>query len=76
MSRAISETQGYLNDTLTAPSEIDRIISTAYVHARPVYLMLPTDMVLKKVSSIGLLSIQSIDSRRKSREGVRFELGS
>jgi pyruvate decarboxylase len=55
MSRPISHTQLYLNDPVCAPAEIDRVLANAYVHARPVYLMIPTDIVPKKVS--GMIAI-------------------
>jgi TPP-dependent 2-oxoacid decarboxylase len=49
MSKALSKSQAYLDDVTTAPGEIDRVLRDAYLSARPVYLMLPTDMVLKEV---------------------------
>ena len=55
MYRAISYKQAYLNDPSTAPADIDRIISDAFVHARPVYLMIPTDIVPKEVSGLAFL---------------------
>jgi pyruvate decarboxylase len=57
MSKAISRVQVYLDDPATAPAEIDRALTEAYVHARPVYIMIPSDMVPKKVSRTILLSI-------------------
>lgn len=57
MAGAISHTQVYLDDAATAPAQIDRILANAYIHARPVYLMIPTDMVPKKVSGILVYSI-------------------
>ena len=50
MSGPISHTQVYFDDPANAPAQIDRILADAYIHARPVYLMIPTDMVPKKVS--------------------------
>lgn len=50
MSRCISHTQVYLDDPISAPAEIDRVLANAYVAARPVYVMIPTDVVPKKVS--------------------------
>jgi pyruvate decarboxylase len=61
MSKPVSEAQGYLDDPVTAPSVIDRLVTCAYVHARPVYLMIPTDMVPKKVSSIRVLLTLFVD---------------
>ena len=40
----------------TAPAEIDRIITDCVVEARPVYLMLPTDIVHIKIPSKRLLT--------------------
>jgi TPP-dependent 2-oxoacid decarboxylase len=51
MSSPISHTQVYLDDPTTAPTEIDRALANSFVNTRPVYLMLPTDMVPKEVSS-------------------------
>ena len=50
MSGPISHAQIYLDDPASAPAEIDRALTDAYIHARPVYVMIPTDMVPKKVS--------------------------
>jgi pyruvate decarboxylase len=52
MSRPISITQAYLDDPGQAPAEIDRLLQDAYIHARPVYMLIPTDAVAKKVSGI------------------------
>lgn len=54
MYRPISITQVYLDDPTSAPAEIDRAVTDCYVHARPVYIMLPSDMVPKKVSGTNL----------------------
>jgi pyruvate decarboxylase len=50
MSGPISHTQVYLDDPASAAAEIDRAVTDAYIHARPVYIMIPTDMVPRKVS--------------------------
>ena len=50
MAKAISRVQVYLDDPETAPDAIDRALTAAYVHARPVYILLPSDMVPKTVS--------------------------
>jgi pyruvate decarboxylase len=52
MSAAISHRQVFLDDPVSAPKQIDELLGDAFVHARPVYLMVPTDMVSKKVSGI------------------------
>jgi len=50
MQKPISYTQVYLDDPATAPAEIDRAVTDCYLHARPVYILLPSDMVPKNVS--------------------------
>lgn len=50
ISSAISDKQLYVQDPSTTPTDIDRLLSDAYLHARPVYIMIPTDMVDKEVS--------------------------
>jgi len=52
MARPISYTQAYLDDPAQAPSEIDRLLREAYVRARPVYMLIPTDVVPQKVSGM------------------------
>jgi pyruvate decarboxylase len=54
ISKALSKSQAYLDDVATAPGEIDRVLRDAYLSARPVYLMMPTDMVMKEVPGIFL----------------------
>lgn len=50
MSSSISHKQVYLDDPATAPADIDRVLSDAWVHSRPVYIMIPTDMVPKDIT--------------------------
>ena len=50
MSCPISHKQIYLDDPATAPGQIDRVLCDAWTHSRPVYIMIPTDMVPKNVS--------------------------
>jgi pyruvate decarboxylase len=50
MSAPISYKQVFLDDPVSAPKQIDDLLADAWVHARPVYLMVPTDMVPQKVS--------------------------
>jgi pyruvate decarboxylase len=57
ISGPISHTQVCLDDAATAPAQIDQVLANAYIHARPVYLMIPTDMVPKKVSGIFVLRV-------------------
>jgi len=49
MSCAISHKQVYLEDCASAPAELDRVLSEAWTHSSPVYIMIPTDMVSKDV---------------------------
>ncbi|KAI0035188.1 pyruvate decarboxylase [Vararia minispora EC-137] len=39
----------FLNDTHTAAAEIDRVITACITRARPVYLMLPTDIAYERI---------------------------
>ncbi|GBL51253.1 hypothetical_protein [Candidozyma auris] len=45
MSKAITQTQGILDDGANAPSVIDRVIREAYINQRPSYLAFPSNMV-------------------------------
>lgn len=38
-------------DPLRAPAEIDRVLRQCYVESRPVYIQLPTDVVVKHVDA-------------------------
>ena len=60
MAEPISDTQTYLDDPQTAPAEIDRVLAQAYIHCKPVYILIPSDSVPKKVS--GYLIISSISN--------------
>ncbi|EPS41970.1 hypothetical protein H072_4017 [Dactylellina haptotyla CBS 200.50] len=54
MSRHISEVLVTLNDPTIAARDIDRALRACYTSARPVYIALPTDMVLRKIPAKGL----------------------
>jgi len=54
MSRNISVASTILNDPHMAASEIDRVLSACWVRARPVYIGLPTDIVLKEIPATRL----------------------
>lgn len=43
--------QASLMDKATAPAEIDKLLTDAVIMAKPVYLMLPTDLVHEQVST-------------------------
>lgn len=51
MSQNISQILVILSDLGTAPKEIDRCLQLAYLHQRPVYIGLPTNMAEGKVSA-------------------------
>lgn len=54
MSESITETQANLTDPATAPAEIDRVLKSCWVNARPVYLAIPTDMAYAEIDASGL----------------------
>lgn len=49
MSNNISQTSAFISDINSAPTEIDRCIREAYIHQRPVYIGLPTNLTDSKV---------------------------
>ncbi|CBF76546.1 pyruvate decarboxylase pdcA [Aspergillus nidulans FGSC A4] len=49
MNKGISVTTANLNDTYDAATLIDNAIRECWIHSRPVYLALPTDMITKKI---------------------------
>ncbi|KAI1810805.1 pyruvate decarboxylase [Poronia punctata] len=49
MSAGVSCVVAKLNDPVEIASQIDHALRECYLRSRPVYLMLPTDMVMKKV---------------------------
>jgi len=49
MSKSISETYCILNETADYVEEIDRVLRTCWVRARPVYIAIPTNTVFQKV---------------------------
>jgi pyruvate decarboxylase len=54
ISQQITISQGILTSKTTATSEIDRVITECLVWARPVYLMLPTDIVHERIAATRL----------------------
>ena len=54
ISRQITISQAMLTSPATAASEIDRTITECLVWARPVYLMLPTDIVHERIPATRL----------------------
>lgn len=49
MSKRISETMTILDENVDWAEEIDRVLRTCWVRARPVYIALPTNTVFQKV---------------------------
>lgn len=47
----VTVAQANLVDPATAAAEIDRVLRTCYIEARPVYIALPTDMVTKPLDA-------------------------
>ncbi|KAA1469815.1 pyruvate decarboxylase [Dentipellis sp. KUC8613] len=50
-SQQFTWTHASLSDKESAPAEIDRVLTACLTWARPVYIMLPTDLVFEKVPS-------------------------
>ncbi|KAF2399745.1 pyruvate decarboxylase [Trichodelitschia bisporula] len=69
MSRPISCAVSLLNDPMDAASLIDHAISQCYLHSRPVYISLPTDIVEKKIEGARLK--KSLDLEYPPNEGEK-----
>jgi len=54
ISQQITISQAFLTSKATAASEIDRVLIECLVRARPVYVMLPTDIVKERISATRL----------------------
>ncbi|KAK5062834.1 hypothetical protein LTR84_004909 [Exophiala bonariae] len=52
--KQVTVAQANLHNTETATSEIDRVLRTAWLKSRPVYIELPSDMVTKEVPAESL----------------------
>ncbi len=48
----ITQAQAILDDPMTAPGEIARVLSAARLYSRPVYIEFPRDMVMAPVSPV------------------------
>ncbi|KAI0051089.1 pyruvate decarboxylase [Auriscalpium vulgare] len=53
-SQQFTISQADIKDNITAGSEIDRVLTDCITSARPVYIMLPTDIAYAKTSSAAL----------------------
>ncbi|KAI0799304.1 thiamine pyrophosphate enzyme [Xylaria sp. FL0064] len=69
MSAGISCVVAKLNDPAEIASQIDHALRECYLRNRPVYIMLPTDMVIKKVE--GELLDTEIDLREPSNDEAK-----
>ena len=54
ISQQITIAQAFLSSKATAASEIDRVITECLVQARPVYIMLPSDIVKERIPATRL----------------------
>ncbi|KAK6351175.1 Pyruvate decarboxylase 1, variant 2 [Orbilia javanica] len=68
MSRFISQVLVNLNNPDIAAREIDRALRACYVSSHPVYIALPTDMVLRKICAKGLESPLDLSLHPNDRE--------
>lgn len=63
-----------LTDKATAAAEIDRVLTDCVVMARPVYLMLPTDLVHEQVSSKRLKTPLNVEPPENDADIENFVL--
>jgi len=54
MYKSVTVAQADLNNPVTAPTHIDRVLRECWLKSRPVYIQLPTDMVTKYVDGSAL----------------------
>jgi len=54
MYKSVTVAQADLNNPVTAPTNIDRVLKECWLKSRPVYIQLPTDMVTKYVDGSAL----------------------
>ncbi|KAI8994177.1 pyruvate decarboxylase [Trametes punicea] len=66
--------QAVLNSKETAAAEIDRILTECLVMARPVYLMLPTDIAYQRIPAKRLKTLLSIEPPANDPEVEKFVL--
>lgn len=55
MFSEISAAQVFLDDEISAPTQIDNTLQTCWISSRPVYIEIPSDMALKTVEGAGLM---------------------
>lgn len=71
MSRNIASVLINLNDPSTAARDIDRALRECYVSAQPIYIALPTDMVLRKIPAKGLETPINLNLHENDQETER-----
>jgi TPP-dependent 2-oxoacid decarboxylase len=54
IAQQVTISQAFLTSKATAASEIDRVITECLVQSRPVYIMLPSDMVRQRIPAARL----------------------
>ncbi|KAL1950660.1 hypothetical protein VTO73DRAFT_5784 [Trametes versicolor] len=73
-SQQFTVAQGNLNNKDTAAAEIDRVLTECLVMARPVYLMLPTDVAYQRISAKRLQTPLNIEPPANDEETEEFVL--
>ncbi|KAI0631964.1 pyruvate decarboxylase [Trametes polyzona] len=73
-SQQFTIAQGVLNNPDTAAAEIDRVLTECLVTARPVYLMLPTDIAYTRIPAKRLQTPLSIEPPENDPEVEEFVL--
>ncbi|KAI5813810.1 thiamine diphosphate-binding protein [Pyronema omphalodes] len=68
MSAHVSATMTTLTETAKAASEIDRVLKTCWVTARPVYIGLPTDIAMSLIDSSPLSKPLDLDVTKNDPE--------
>ncbi|KAL7280039.1 hypothetical protein ACG7TL_006453 [Trametes sanguinea] len=73
-SQQFTIAQAVLNNKDTAPAEIDRVLTECVVMARPVYLMLPTDIAYERIPARRLKTPLNIEPPANDEEVEQFVL--
>ncbi|KAI9058230.1 pyruvate decarboxylase [Trametes sanguinea] len=73
-SQQFTIAQAVLNNKDTAPAEIDRVLTECLVMARPVYLMLPTDIAYERIPARRLKTPLNIEPPANDEEVEQFVL--
>lgn len=75
MSAGISCAVAKLTDASDAAEKIDHVLRECYVHSRPVYITLPTDIVLKKVEGERLQTPINLNLVQVEEEKEEYVVG-